>query len=248
MASTSCGSGRRTGCRTRSSSPSASSIRSPRRRTTASFEAAQSIPSPCVVEGTSAGADVDYFRFPGKKGQRIVVDAQCARIGSGVDPQLRLMRADASHKYIASADDTAGLLTDARIVADLPEEGDYVIELSDTRYQGGGRPVYRLVVGALPVADEVYPLGGRRGEATGFELRGGTIGEARLGVARAEAPAGLEVFHARFTGPMLGLGPRLGHRVGADAGRRRLSRGPRAGRPQGPADPGHAARRPERTD
>jgi hypothetical protein len=170
------------------------------------FEAAQPIPSPCVVEGTSAGADVDYFRFPGKKGQRMVVDAQCARIGSGVDPQLRLMRADPSHKYIASADDTAGLLTDARIAAELPEDGDYVIELSDTRYQGGGRPVYRLVVGELPVADEVYPLGGRRGETTGFELRGGTIGDARLGVARAEAPRGLEVFHARFTGPMLGLG------------------------------------------
>ncbi|HEY2155772.1 MAG TPA: hypothetical protein VGH33_09085, partial [Isosphaeraceae bacterium] len=167
------------------------------------FEAAQPIPPPCVVEGTSAGADVDYFRFPGKKGQRIVVDAQCARVGSSVDPTLRLTTA--AHRYVASAEDTAGLLTDARIAAELPEDGDYVIELSDTRYQGGGRPVYRLVVGELPVADEVYPLGGRRGETTGFELRGGTIGEARLGVARAEAPRGLEVFHARFTGPMLGL-------------------------------------------
>lgn len=167
------------------------------------FGAAQAIPAPCVVEGTAAGADVDYFRFPGKKGQRIVVDAQCARVGSTVDPTIRLTTA--SQKYIASADDTAGLLTDARLAAELPEDGDYVIELSDTRYQGGGRPVYRLLVGAVPVADEVYPLGGRRGEAVGFELRGGTIGEARLGVARAEAPRGLEVFHPRFTGPMLGM-------------------------------------------
>ncbi len=171
------------------------------------FEAAQPIPSPCVVEGTSAGADVDYFRFPGKKGQRVVVDAQCARIGSSIDPTIRLTTA--SHKYVTSADDTAGLLTDARLVAELPEDGDYVIELSDTRYQGGARAVYRLLVGALPVADEVYPLGGRRGESIGFELRGGTIGEARLGVARAEAPRGLEVFHPRFTGPMLGLGSPL---------------------------------------
>ncbi len=171
------------------------------------FDLAQPIPSPCVVEGTSAGADVDYFRFPGKKGQRIVVDAQCARVGSSVDPTIRLTTA--AHKYVASADDSAGLLTDARIAAELPEDGDYVIELSDTRYQGGGRPVYRLVVGAVPVADEVYPLGGRRGEATGFELRGGTIGDARLGVARAEASRGLEVFHARFPGPMLGLATAL---------------------------------------
>src|SRR5207302_9534 len=43
------------------------------------FETAQAVPSPVVVEGQAAGNDVDFFKFPGKKGQRIVVDAQCAR-------------------------------------------------------------------------------------------------------------------------------------------------------------------------
>ena len=41
------------------------------------FETAQPISVPAVVEGQAAGNDVDYFRFAGKKGQRIVVDAQC---------------------------------------------------------------------------------------------------------------------------------------------------------------------------
>ncbi len=55
------------------------------------FETAQKIPDPpLVVEGQVAGNDVDYFRFHGKKGQAILVDAQCARIGSGVDPSIRL--------------------------------------------------------------------------------------------------------------------------------------------------------------
>ncbi len=58
------------------------------------FEAAQPVPNPpLVVEGQVAGNDVDFFRFHGKKGQLIVVDAQCARIGSGIDPTIRLTRA-----------------------------------------------------------------------------------------------------------------------------------------------------------
>ena len=76
----------------------------------------------------------------------------------------------------ASADDSPGLITDARLTATLPADGDYVVELSDSRYQGASRPVYRLVIGAVPMAEEIYPLGGRAGETVGLELRGGTLG------------------------------------------------------------------------
>jgi hypothetical protein len=158
-----------------------------------SFLAAQAVPAPVVVEGQAAGNDVDFFRFPGKKGQRIVVDAQCARIGSGVDPTIRLTTA--TQVYVASADDTPGLLTDARLVATLPEDTEYVVEISDSRYQGGGRPIYRLLIGAVPIAEEVYPIGGRRGESLGVELRGGTLaGPAPgpvVGAARLDPGAGL---------------------------------------------------------
>ena len=143
---------------------------------------------------------------PARRGRRIVVDAACARIGSGVDPTIRL--STASRKFVASADDTPGLLVDARLTAVLPEDGDYVVELSDSRYAGGARPVYRLLIGALPVADEVFPLGGRRGEVVGFELRGGTLGAPRLGVARLGSARVFELFHPRFPGAMLGLGVR----------------------------------------
>ncbi len=141
------------------------------------FETAQVIPPLAVVEGQTAGNDVDFFRFPGKKGQRILIDAQCARIGSGVDPTIRLTTA--GRAYIASADDSPGLVTDARLSAVLPEDTDYVIELSDSRYQGGNRPVYRLVIGAVPMAEEIYPIGGRLGETVGLELRGGDRGRSR---------------------------------------------------------------------
>ncbi|MFI5458180.1 MAG: hypothetical protein ACHRXM_22320 [Isosphaerales bacterium] len=169
------------------------------------FEVAQSIPDPpLVVEGQVAGNDVDFFRFHGKKGQFIVVDAQCARIGSGIDPTIRLTMAAASRAYIASADDSPGLATDARLTAVLPADADYVVEISDSRYQGAARPVYRLLIGAVPMAEEIFPLGGRAGETVGLELRGGNLSGVRIAAATLNPPFGSELFPARINNAMLG--------------------------------------------
>jgi hypothetical protein len=169
------------------------------------FELAQPIPEPpMVVEGKVAGNDVDFFRFRGRKGQRIIVDAQCARIGSGIDPTIRLTTGTARRTYVASADDTPGLLTDARLTAVLPEDADYVVEISDTRYQGAGRPVYRLVIGAVPMAEEVYPMGARAGETVGLELRGGMLPGLRIAAATVQAPFSTDVFQPRISGCMPG--------------------------------------------
>jgi hypothetical protein len=167
------------------------------------FETAQAVPGLVIVEGQSPGNDVDFFRFPGKKGERIVVDAQCSRIGSGVDPQIRLTTA--ARAFVASADDTPGLWTDARFTAVLPEDGDYVLELSDTRYQGGGRPIYRLQIGPALVAEEVYPLGGRRGETVGFEFRGGTLPDTRIAAATLAVPRAGDSFRLQVTNQAIGL-------------------------------------------
>jgi hypothetical protein len=169
------------------------------------FELAQAIASPVVVEGKLEGNDVDFFRFAGKKGQRVVVDAQCSRIGSGVDPSIRL--STLAHAYVASADDTPGLMTDARLSAVLPEDTDYVIELSDSSYQGTGKATYRLLVGPLPVADEVFPLGGRKGETIGLELRGGTLPAPATGSATLRPTAEVDptTFQPRLTNHSLGI-------------------------------------------
>lgn len=167
------------------------------------FEKAQAVPAPVVVEGQCAGNDVDYFRFPGKKGQRIVVDAQCARIGSGVDPQVRLTTA--GRVYVASADDTAGLMTDARLTTVLPEDGEYVVELSDTKYQGAARPIYRLVLGEVPVCEEIYPLGGHRGETVSLEIRGGTLPEPRPAAVALTADPSTDFFRLQVTSSALGI-------------------------------------------
>lgn len=169
------------------------------------FEAAQPIPDPpLVVEGQVAGNDVDFFRFHGKKGQKFIIDAQCARIGSAIDPTIRLTKASATQTFIASADDSPGLVTDARLVAVLPEDTDYVVEISDSRYQGASRPGYRLVIGDLPMAEEVYPLGGRNGETIGLELRGGSLSGMTIAATTVQPLPGTELFPPRITTAMLG--------------------------------------------
>jgi hypothetical protein len=60
---------------------------------------------------------------------------------------------------------------------DVPSDGDYLLEFSDTRYRGGAPPHYRIKIGEYDVADELFPLGGRRGENATFTLRGGTLGK-----------------------------------------------------------------------
>lgn len=167
-----------------------------------SFETAQAITAPVIVEGQAAGNDVDFYRFAGKKGQRIVVDAQCSRMGSGVDPTIRLTTANRT--YVASADDSPGLITDARLTTTLPEDTDYVIEISDSSYKGTGRAIYRLLVGAVPMAEEIYPLGGRHGQTLGLELRGGTLTDVRIAAATVKTAPGSAVCPVRLTTPIVG--------------------------------------------
>ena len=76
---------------------------------------------------------------------------------------IRLTTAD--WQFVASADDTPGLFTDGYLTAVLPEDGEYVLELCDSRFAGHG-------AGRLSLA-------GRRGS-----IRGRGV-SARCG-ARAE--------------------------------------------------------------
>lgn len=166
------------------------------------FAQAQSIPNPVVVEGECSGNDEDFFRFHGRRGERIVVDALCSRLGSGVDPMIRLTTGD--RRFVASADDTPGLLTDAYLTAVLPEDGDYVLEFCDSRFAGTGRAVYRLLIGRVPFAQEVVPFALPRGQNVAIELCGGTLSINALFALRAPSEASLTMFTPKVPARLLG--------------------------------------------
>ena len=166
------------------------------------IDGAQPIANPSVVEGECSGNDEDFFRFKGRKDMRVVVDAVCSRIGSGVDPMIRLTKSDG--RFIASADDTPGLLTDGYLTAVLPEDGDYVLEFCDSRFAGRGRAVYRLLVGAVPFAGELYPMALPRAQLTAIELRGGTLSGDRLFALKTPADPLLAMYCPRIPARLLG--------------------------------------------
>jgi hypothetical protein len=166
------------------------------------IDGAQPIANPSVVEGECSGNDEDFYCFKGRKDMRVVVDAVCSRIGSGVDPMIRLTKSDG--RFIASADDTPGLLTDGYLTAVLPEDGDYVLEFCDSRFAGTGRAVYRLLVGAVPFAGELYPMALPRAHLAAIELRGGTLSDDRLFALRTPADPLLAMYCPSIPARQLG--------------------------------------------
>jgi hypothetical protein len=162
---------------------------------------AQSIPLPAAISGViSSNAESDYYKFKASAGENLIFDVQANRTGSPLDSSLVLY--DSSGKELARNEDGHGL--DSFLEFKVPTDGEYVLQLHDLRYQGGGDYRYRLVAGVLPYLESIFPYGGRRGTSVDLKLVGHNLadgermtlniaGDAPLGRqdVRARTPAGL---------------------------------------------------------
>ncbi len=109
------------------------------------FAQAQLLAIPAAIEGTIKGErDPDMFRFEGKKGERLRIEAQAARWGSPVDGFLTLY--DADRRVVDSADDSADGQADPVMVVTLPRDGAYFLSMLDAHDLGGANFGYRLVI------------------------------------------------------------------------------------------------------
>jgi hypothetical protein len=126
-----------------------------------SLSAAQTIPFPAAVDGAAEGESYDFYKLTVPSGQRISVEVVARRLGSALDPVVRLL--DAAGRELAYSDDEPGIGADCRFVYQFPTAGDYFLELRDIRYQGSPNHRYRLRVGDFPLVNTPYPLGGQKG-------------------------------------------------------------------------------------
>lgn len=110
-----------------------------------SLATSQLITVPGAVDGNCVALRSDFFRIAAKKGERINVEAVAQRIGSPLDPWIRLL--DDQSRELASNDDAPGLGADARLDVRCPKSGQYFVEIRDTRHGGGAQHRYRLRVG-----------------------------------------------------------------------------------------------------
>jgi len=138
-----------------------------------SAETAQPIDPPVTVNGTLRGPDRDYYRIHAKQGERLVFEVEARRLGSAIDPVLRIV--DASGKQIMRSDDALALGVDSRVDVTFPREGDYYAMVHDARFSAQAQNFYRLKVGNFSYADGVFPLGGKRGEKVDVEFFGGSL-------------------------------------------------------------------------
>ncbi|MDB5391319.1 MAG: peptidase domain protein [Planctomycetaceae bacterium] len=140
----------------------------------------ESVQLPVVLNGRiNPAADLDTFRFSGKRGQKIVaaIAAHALDIhGQGrnygiADFSLELF--DAAGRTLASAEDTLGF--DPVIYHTLPDDGDYLVRVQLLNYQGFLEAVYRLTLGEVPYPTSVFPPGYRRGTPTEIQFYGHNI-------------------------------------------------------------------------
>ena len=84
--------------------------------------------------------DVDCFKFAATKGQVFEVECYARRIRSGLDPVLNILRGDGAG--IAGNDDSRG--PDSYLRFEVPEDGQYVIRVTDHLGRGRADFVYRV--------------------------------------------------------------------------------------------------------
>jgi hypothetical protein len=134
-----------------------------------SIEQAQIVSVPSAVAGVIQGTtEIDHFKFKAKKGEQLVLEIMAQRSGSPLDSSLALF--DAKGKELARDEDSRGF--DSLIEFTSLEDGDYVAQVRDFQYRGGGDYKYRLFVGVVPFVDYIFPFGGQRGKPVEISVFG----------------------------------------------------------------------------
>jgi hypothetical protein len=140
---------------------------------------------PVLLNGQVMPGDVDRFRFRARRGEHLVIEAQARRLipylADAVPGwfQATVALYDAKGNEAAFADDYR-FDPDPVLFYEVPENGEYVLEIRDAIYRGREDFVYRIAVGEQPFITRMFPLGGRTGAKTVVEIAGWNLPGERL--------------------------------------------------------------------
>ena len=152
-----------------------------------SVAAAQLISAPCVVTGRVDAETSDYYRISVAAGQRMSFEVLARRLGSELDPILRLRDSAGRELPGAYSDDAPGLQTDARLTHTFATAGDYLVEVHDTTNRGGRDFGYRLRIGDFPCAVTPLPAAAKRGTKVAVSFAGTQV--EGVGPVEMQTPA-----------------------------------------------------------
>ncbi len=117
---------------------------------------AQALRPTIAVDGVCSEKASDFFKFTARRGERLSFEVVAQRLGSTLDPLVRLL--DEQGRELVFCEDTPGAGVDCRFSYKFLRKGSYFLELRDTRYEGGSNYRYRLRFGDFPLATEPLPF------------------------------------------------------------------------------------------
>lgn len=121
-----------------------------------------------VVNGRSdSGADLDWYRFTAKAGQRTLISLRSRRIDSRMDGVLELYQAGrrVAHQHIQGRHEPVIDFTPAA-------DGEYLLKVHDFVYGGSAEFFYRLSIFTGPHVDFVIPASGLANASGEFAVFG----------------------------------------------------------------------------
>ncbi|WP_425614449.1 hypothetical protein NA78x_004317 [Anatilimnocola sp. NA78] len=166
-----------------------------------SLDKATVVQVPATICGCVEKAeDVDFFKFHATAGQALNFHVWAGRLQDKIhdlqqhcDPILMLR--NSAGVTIAASDNY--FRADPLLSHKFEQEGDYVLEIRDVRYQGNQYWEYAIEVSPQPVVESVFPLGVARNATTELKGAGFLLADKPLSVQLpADAPLGQQWLQA----------------------------------------------------
>ncbi|WP_254510443.1 PPC domain-containing protein [Anatilimnocola floriformis] len=159
-----------------------------------SLDKATAVQVPATICGCVEKAeDVDFYKFHATAGQAFNFHVRCGRLQDKIhDLQLHcdpiLMLRNSAGVTIAASDNY--FRADPFLSQRFEQEGDYILEIRDVRYQGNQYWEYAIEISSQPFIECTFPLGISRG-TTDISAAGFLLGDKPLSVnVDANIPAG----------------------------------------------------------
>jgi hypothetical protein len=162
---------------------------------------------PVTVNGQIMPGEVDRYRFAARRGQQLVVIARARSLipylADAVPGwfEATLTIYDAQGKELAN-EERFDFKPDPVMYFEVPDDGDYVVEIHDSIFRGREDFVYRLTLGELPFVTGIFPLGCRAGEKTDVTLMGWNLRETSLAFDSARLEPGITALTGQFFDPV----------------------------------------------
>jgi hypothetical protein len=151
---------------------------------------------PCVMNGQIASGEINRYRFPARRGQRLVLSVAARElipfiadaVPGWFQPVLTLF--DATGREIAYQDDFR-FHPDPALLFEVPADGEYEVAIADALHRGREDFLYRLTLAEAPHLTGVFPLGGPVGSRPELVLSGWNLEGAQVEFAPAAGGEGL---------------------------------------------------------